>query len=610
VTLTRWFRHNQRYLIAGLVVLLMASWGVLGTLRGLASREGAEWHIHGRTVQKADLMDAQQALRMVLRLRLADFIVPALMESRGAPPRAVVKTQALATDFREFVFPAQVPAVNFEAAWRYLVLLYEADAAGIEVTQGEITELLDALPQFADENGFRTEVYAATLARYGLRDADMARWFKQLCRIAKLIAMRRQAVLASDAELWMNYTYRNETARILYVEIDGKLFRPLVEATDDELRAFYEEHRDYLPGESPDGIGYKAPERVRVEYAMVPKDQLQGEAQVTDEQIAAYYEEHKDDYRIEQKAAEGEGGEEQTPAEPTYRPLDEVRKEIRDKLASLAAEQKAQELAQAILKDLQAVQQNYENLPQPLEQMARRHGARFQLVKTTDGRELLSREELARLVPAGEQVVRFAFEGIASLYVPTRFDSAQGPVILQVLEYREPEQQPFEDVEARVREDYLQRKAVSSAQTFAVALKARADEVGMEVAAAEMSRRLANLLPAAKGEDAPTLPVKESGFFRRIATEVAGLKGDTQAELVRRVFELDEKETAVATTGTPATTVYVIQLAERRPASPEGFRSMDPMERALYLTQKQRLLVQAWMQRLLRASPVAAEVQG
>jgi len=613
VTLTRWFRERQRYMIVGLVVLLMVSWGVLGTVRNLVSEGGADWRIHGRTVQRTDLADAQQALRMLLTLRLADYGVPAIMERNGAPLRATVKAQALAADFREFVFPGDVPAVNFESAWRYLILLFEADAAGVQVTDGEISELLDALPQFADQSGFRADIYAATLAGYGLSDADMARWFSQFARIAKLIILRRQSVLASDAELWMNYVYGNESASILYVEIEGALFRPLAEATDEELIAFFEEHRDYLPEESPDGIGYKAPARVKVQRAMVRLDQLQQQAQVSDEEAAAYYEEHKEDYRVLEEAAaaeaEGQQGQE-TPAEPSYKPLDEVRDEIRQKVAALKAAEEAEKLAQAIMTDLQAVQANYENLPQPLEQMARRYGAEVQVLKTADGRELISREELTELAPQGAQVAQFAFEGGASLYLPTRFDSERGPVIVQMLEYREPEQQSFGDVREQVKDAYMERKAVQSAETFAGKLKERADEAGMEVAAAEMSRRLAKLVPSVEGGEPPVLTVQESGFFRRASSLVAGLQGSTQDELVRRVFDLSDGQTDVATTGTPPTTVYVIQLSERRKASPERFASMDPMERTFYVAQKQRLMVQAWLQGLLKDSPVAAKVQG
>ncbi len=204
--------------------------------------------------------------------------------------------------------------VTREAAWRYLVLLYDAEAEGVEVTDGEITELLDSLPQFSDQNGFNRDAYVAMLASSGWTDADMDRWFTQMCRVAKLINLQREAVLVSNAELWMAYVYSAESVRINYVGLDASLFRPLVQVTDEEMQKFYDEHRDELPADSKDGIGYKAPKRVRAEYALVSVDQLAKQVKVTDKEVSDYYDAHKEDYRLPEESkpkpgdGRGEGG--------------------------------------------------------------------------------------------------------------------------------------------------------------------------------------------------------------------------------------------------------------------------------------------------------------
>ena len=89
--------------------------------------------------------------------------------------------------------------------------------------------------------------------------------------------------------------------------------------------------------------------------------------------------------------------------------------------------------------------------------------------------------------------------------------------------------QPYQDVQALVRSDCVQQMAVENAQAFAAKLKARADEagssgpagpsgpVGLEVAAAELAPRLANLTKMPEGKAAPVLKVQESAFFRRVS---------------------------------------------------------------------------------------------
>ncbi len=91
MTMTRWFRQHQRYMIAGLVILLMASWGVLSTVRSLVGTPTKKETIAGRTVQQADLEDGQQALTMMLRLGLLSGQTPYYMTQLHAPIRATVK---------------------------------------------------------------------------------------------------------------------------------------------------------------------------------------------------------------------------------------------------------------------------------------------------------------------------------------------------------------------------------------------------------------------------------------------------------------------------------------------------------------------------------------
>ena len=305
MTLTRWFRQHQRYLIAGLVILLMASWGILSTVQSLVGGRANKYSMGGKSISAAEMQaevkDAEQTLRMVLALRLTDYITPYAMESREAPLRATIKMQALAGDFAAFVFTGDKPAATYDAAWRYLVLLHEADAAGVQVTDGEILEMRTICRSSATRR-LPAPTSTATIAHWQISDADMARWFPQLAKIAKLIVMQRQAILVNNAELWMQYVYANESVSIRYVAIDGAPFQPLVQPTDEELTKFYEAHRDALPGAGPNGIGYKAPERIRAEFALVPLEQAAKDVKVSDEEVAAYYKDNKEDYRIPDEA--------------------------------------------------------------------------------------------------------------------------------------------------------------------------------------------------------------------------------------------------------------------------------------------------------------------
>ena len=88
-----------------------------------------------------------------------------------------------------------------------------------------------------------------------------------------------------------------------------------------------------------------------------------------------------------------------------------------------------------------------------------------------------------------------------------------------------------------------------------------------------------------------------------------GIEGNTQDKLIAAAFALSGKETTVVTTGTPETTVCVIQFSQRKPASPEAFAAMDARNRAIYLIQKQKRVMQAWAADLLKQSPMTQSKQ-
>ncbi len=597
MTLTRWFRRNQKYLLAAVVVMLMLAWGILTPLSQLARRRGAEGTIRGRSVEIADMQAAQGVLRLGSALGLFEPMTAVYMQYGGASRTATMRVAALGSALRRFVLRGEEPSIDADAAWRYLVLLYAAEDAGVVATQGEVVEVLTSLPILSGPDGFVAERYRALLQSTGMTDMTVTRWIGQLVKIAKLIEIRREATVASDAEVWMDWAFRNERARIRFVTVDAELFEPLVEPSEEELVQFYQDHRDRLPEESVDGVGYMADERVRAEIALVKLSDMREKVEVSGAEIEVYYEQHREDYRRSHEGnGEAEGKTDAPDAEPQYRPLGEVRDDIAGLLREQKASELAQQLAERLMADLEEVRENYENMPLPLEQMARRHGLEYGVLRTPSGRELLSEEELAAAVPDGEQIAQFAFGGPESLYYPDVSQTSKGPAVLQVLEWREPEPREFEEVRELVRRDYVKLRALEHAREFARRLQLRANEVGLTHAVDETKGSLSALLDLGS-ED--LLRVQESGLFDRDALSIEGLPGAAPEELVRTAFMLEKGDVGLAVSETSAARCFVLQTIERKPAPRDQFASALGSARGFYLMRKQGRMVEAWLDRLL-----------
>jgi hypothetical protein len=588
-------------------VLLILGWGLLPALNMFRRSQGqVVGTIREKDVTRNDLMDARGALHVALVLGLTDPWM-ALRAAGGGSLRARSTYAVLAGQFRRFIFPDTVQ-IGEDSVWRFVVLLREARAARVEASPGEVTDLLTGVAVLSEAGQFSRRRYQSFLAQTGYTDAQVSRWFGQLASVAKLIGLKASAAVAAYPEVWQAYAFRSERARIRYVELDGELFASLGEAPLEELRAFYEEHKDRLPGAEDGAYGYMAPERVKVEYAVAPLDRIASEMDVAETDIAAYYEDHREDYAVDVEEAAEQGGEEEATedAKQQYKPLGEVRGEIRRRLARQRAEEEALRRVGAALDDLAEAGTRYGNAPQPLGQMARRHGLQYRLVSTPTGREFVSREELSILAPAGERLAEFAFSAERSLYVPTRITPSEGPyVVCQVLGRREPEVQSFEAVQQQVRSDYLEQTALDRAVKFAQKLKGRAEQVGLRGAGEEFEARLRALVGGSTagsgGEDRALLEVRESESFTRMTERVPGI-GRRVPGVVARAFGLDPGQLALVREGPPVSRVYVMEVTERRPARPDELAQEHTVARVRQQYLKQRHLLDTWFEGLLAAA--------
>jgi len=621
VALTRWFRRHRRYLLAGLVVMLMISWGILTTLSSLLRPQSAPLgSIRGEPVDQRDLHDAGRTLQVALNLGMADARTIYLLQLGGAPVHVQAALTVLSEALGDFVFEEGARANDPEAAWRFLALWREAEADGIKVTNEELRETILYFPALQDENAFSAANYRAFLRMTGLSDEEMVACVSRLAKVAKLLCLRRGTIGSSRAELWMSYAHDREQMRVNYVAVDSSLFLPLVEPTDEQLNAFYDEHKEVLPDPASGGIGYMAPERVRVEYALAPLEELAAEAEVSEQEIVEYYGANKGEFLKETPAPEDEDGAgeaseaEEGTAEPEYSDLSEVRAEIRSKLARQKARDKAIELVGTVQRELGSMADQFPNEPQPLQQMARRYALEYQLARTPSGGELLTRQELVTLVPEGTQMAEFAFAEDLSTYYPRTILSGEQPVIYQVLERRDPEPLPLEEVRGTVRQDYAQREALKKAAVLGQKLKELAVEVGFEQAVETMNQRLSDLLgsqaPSADDEAAAwPLTVERSELFSRDSRYAGGID-EFVPNVMKAAFELGDMEVAAATEGPPVSRCYVIRPAQRQEASGESFGEAAPMYRPAYVYRKQNQVMLEWMRGLLKTAHRSQKVAG
>jgi len=523
----QWMRENKGVLLGIAAAVLLLGWLATPAIRSLVrQRPGTEGTIHGK---KIDARELQRAARAV----------------RALQPLAPGAGQVGPLVYRMI---RQGQEVEREDTWRYLVLLYEARKAGINVTPQEVKNALASNPTLSGQNGFNTNRYRMLLRRLNMDDQQLRNILADFLKITRLVSFKLDSIPAPENEVWMDYAYRNRQARVRFVELEPSRFTSLVEVSEKELQDFYEKHKNTVANPGSSKVGYKAPKRAKVACAVADYAKFEENVEVSDKDIRDYYEENKSEFLVEEneeddgnsdavaeqageaakdsEGSDGDGGqngqdgsgeadrdaseedkendgedtdedeEKQEKKEKEYRSLAEVRDQIKQDLISQKAQEAGREAASAVLEDLQQVSGRYVNKPLPLRQMARKHDVTYQVLQNDNGRAYLSQQEISRLLPGSGDIAAFAMD--ESTYSPEKFEGKEAARVCQVLDRREPHVLPFEKVKERVKQDYRRSRALEKAQEFGEKIVAKTKETSL----AEAVKSLRANLPTIENESA------------------------------------------------------------------------------------------------------------
>ncbi len=602
---TGWMRENRKIVLAVLVVVLMVAWGAIPALRYLMVDGGRTYGtIRGEQIGPTQMRKAGRELN---KLRQAGVLRP----DKG---------------IGGFIFGGESKAGGTDAAWRYLVLLHEARSAEIHVMPGEYQGLF--APQGPLPTGDST-----------LRDGII-----NLIKISKLMAFQRGTTYVSTAEQWMDYNYKQYELDLNLVQIDPTVFRSQVEVTPDEIRDFYEAHKNIRPDTKGGRVGYKAPPRAKMEYAIASVEECKKLVDVSEGEIKKYYQEHKGEYEIKKEKGEtAEETKDDSPGEndgeakeseenennenPRYKPLKEVREQIKETLVENKAEKLAREKVEKALEDLDATTAQFMNEPHPVQQMAKRYDCQYVVPVTDGGRKYLSRKEMKKQVPGGSKVVKRVFDQAIEINYYSFLETPEGPMIVQVLDRKKAQPEPFEEVREKVEDDLRREKALNRARTVADNLVARVRETSLDAAVKTMNEQLlAELgpLPAngknengaqpddEKGSEKPDeaaarknyLQVKNTGYIPRTQAVIQAVGARCPNVLEKATLMETGALKAVVERARGEMAVYVVEKNGARNPSAAGFWPWKQRRRLMTLFTAPRKKTQRWLDGLMKRFPL------
>ena len=162
----------------------------------------------------------------------------------------------------------------------------------IRISDTQLARQIQKIPTFQDENGFSKRLYQQRLPILGFNELAFEEKIRRDLESAQLRAGLAASEFVTTEEAQQVEMLRKQKRDIGYAVIPATGFEDEISASEDEIEAYFDKHRER----------YRSLEKARFEYLEISPAPLIGEVIVSDELLRAYYEQNKTDYtEVEQR---------------------------------------------------------------------------------------------------------------------------------------------------------------------------------------------------------------------------------------------------------------------------------------------------------------------
>ena len=173
-------------------------------------------------------------------------------------------------------------------------LLSEASRMGLRVSPEEVKDELQhgryAATFFPGGNFIGQTEYEDMLQRANLTPAKFEEAVGNDILLTKLQAFISGSANVSENEIHEQFLKQNAKVKFDYAVLKQDDLRKGLHPTDEELKAFYESHKQTYAN--------SIPEKRKVKYAVVETGKAEAGVEVTPDDLRSYYDQHRDQYRV------------------------------------------------------------------------------------------------------------------------------------------------------------------------------------------------------------------------------------------------------------------------------------------------------------------------
>jgi len=172
-------------------------------------------------------------------------------------------------------------------------LIYEFGRLGLTATDEEVLDSMKVTYQQFFQNGVFTgkAQMESILAQQGMTLQDAVDLERSNVLLNKIQDLQFNAAVVSPSEIDEELKRRFEKSKIEYIAFPPAKFKGDVKATPEEIRTYYEAHKDQ----------YASPEKRSFQAIVIDQDKVEKSISVSDAQLRAAYSANMDNYRTPER---------------------------------------------------------------------------------------------------------------------------------------------------------------------------------------------------------------------------------------------------------------------------------------------------------------------
>ncbi len=520
------------------------------------------------------------------------------------------------------LFFSQAKESVVSLVWKQLMYVEKAKSMGLTVTMQEIDEGLQrfAFQIFGESKNLdKSRLLQLLCVNFRLNQEQIARTLREAILVEKLDSMMRMSVKMTTDEIWQRYSLENEQIKLKALALKAKDFKDSVQVTEDEIRAFYEKHKDDDYHADADKPGYKFPERVKLECLIARYPDLEKQVPVTDDEMKKYYEDNKEtQYKIttkdespaekktvkkEEKTSSDAGKSKEQKTITTYKPFSEAKGDIQKILARQKAIAKAKEIMNTLDEEI------YETLDKAdrpsFKELALKYNVAYEIPKGKKSNdEFLTENDLFEIFPGSDQLVQIAFDREKhEASIPLEF--VEGRVVFQLIDKKVAAAPPLEEIRNVVINDLKMEKGLQKAK-----------ELAEKYTGTTANTSFDDLVKAIKAESGlKEIPVYETNYinrpmklFNKESRYIEAMKED-RPNVAKKGFELKPGERGIAVETSGEKACYILQMIDKKAADKTAFEKDKESVTQRYLYEKQESFMTDWQNDLSRHTELYTKFQ-